>query len=71
MKIFKEKIENSWQELRSKKIATWTNFVIRILILVFLIMIIRFFASPNTDKFRNFLSFWKTNQVEKEVINTP
>ena len=74
MKVFKEKLESNWQELRTKRIATWTNFIIRILILVFVVMIIRFFASPDTDKFRDFLNFWKTNQSEqpeKEIVNKP
>ena len=71
MKVFKEKLESNWQELRTKRIATWTNFIIRILILVFVVMIIRFFASPDTDKFRDFLSFWKSNQSEKEIVNKP
>ena len=71
MKVFKERFESNWQELRAKRIASWTNFVIRILILVFLIMIIRFFASPDKDKFRDFLNFWKSNQTEKEVTKKP
>ena len=74
MKVFKEKLESNWQELRTKRIASWMNFIIRILILVFVVMIIRFFASPDTDKFRDFLNFWKSNQSdqsEKEIVNKP
>ena len=74
MKVFKEKLESNWQEILTKRIASWMNFIIRILILVFVVMIIRFFASPDTDKFRDFLNFWKSNQSdqsEKEIVNKP
>ena len=71
MKVFKEKLESNWQELRTKRTATWTNFIIRFLIFVFVVMIINFFASPDKDKFRDFLNFWKSNQPEKEIVNKP
>ena len=71
MKVFKEKLEKNWQELRTKRTATWMNFIIRLLIFIFVVMVIHFFASPDTDKFRNFLSFWKSNQSEKEIVNKP
>ena len=71
MKVFKEKLEKNYQELRTKRTATWTNLIIKFLIFIFVVMIINFFASPDTNKFRDFITFWKSNQPEKEIVNTP
>ena len=71
MKVFKEKLEKNYQELRTKRTATWTNLIIKFLIFIFVVMIINFFASPDTNKFRDFITFWKSNQPEKEIVNKP
>ena len=64
MKKFKEEIEKRRQERRSMRSSTWINFIIRILALVFVVMIIRYFSDPNTDKFRSWITSAKTDSVQ-------
>mgnify|MGYP003985361851 CR=1 FL=1 len=64
MSGFKDELKNRWQERKTGKAFSWTHLVVRILILFFLVLIIRFFASDETDKFRDFLQFDKTNNTE-------
>jgi hypothetical protein len=64
MSGFKEELKNRWQERKSGKAFSWTHLIVKILIFIFLVLIIRFFASEETDKFRDFLQFNKTNKTE-------
>jgi len=64
MKEFKEEIERRRQERRSMRSSTWINFIVRILALVFVVMIIRYFSDSNPDKFRSWNSFAKTDSVQ-------
>ena len=64
MKEFKEEIEKRRQEHRNMRSSTWINFIVRILALIFVIMIIRYFADPEPEKFRS----WKTN-TKPDTIN--
>ncbi len=64
MKEIKEKIERRWQEMRNKRSSTWVNFIIRILALVFVIMIIRYFSNSNPDKFRSWVTSSKTDSIQ-------
>ena len=64
MKEFKEEIEKRRQERRSMRSSTWINFIIRILALVFVVMIIRYFSDPNPDKFRTWISSSKTDSIQ-------
>ncbi|MDP8203981.1 MAG: hypothetical protein P9L95_05565 [Candidatus Tenebribacter mawsonii] len=64
MKEFKEEIEKRRQEHRSMRSSTWVNFIVRILALIFVIMIIRYFSDPNPEKFRS----WKT-EVNTDTIH--
>jgi len=63
MKEFKEEIERRRQERRSMRSSTWINFIIRILALVFVVMIIRYFSESNPDKFRSWISTSKTDSI--------
>ncbi len=63
MKEFKEEIERRRQERRSMRSSTWINFIIRILALVFVVMIIRYFSDSNPDKFRSWISTSKTDSI--------
>jgi len=64
MKEFKEEIERRRLERRSMRSSTWINFIIRILALVFVIMIIRYFSDSNPDKFRSWISTSKTDSIQ-------
>lgn len=64
MKEFKEKIERRRQEMRNKRSSTWVNFIIRILALVFVIMIIKYFSNSNPDKFRSWVTSSKTDSIQ-------
>lgn len=64
MNKFKEEIEKRRQERRSMRSSTWVNFIIRILALVFVVMIIRYFSDSNPDKFRSWISSAKTDSVQ-------
>jgi len=63
MKEFKEEIERRRQERRSMRSSTWINFIIRILALIFVVMIIRYFSDSNPDKFRSWISSSKTDSI--------
>jgi len=63
MKEFKEEIERRRQERRSMRSSTWINFIIRILALIFVVMIIRYFSDSNPDKFRSWISTSKTDSI--------
>ncbi len=63
MKEFKEEIERRRQERRSMRSSTWINFIIRILALVFVVMIIRYFSDSNPDKFKSWISTSKTDSI--------
>ena len=67
MKGFREEMQRRWEERRSRKHATWANLILRILILAFLVMVIAFFASPDTDKFRNFFEFLNQAPITREA----
>jgi len=63
MKEFKEEIERRRQKRRSMRSSTWINFIIRILALIFVVMIIRYFSDSNPDKFRSWISISKTDSI--------
>ena len=63
MKEFKEEMERRRQERRGMRSSTWVNFIIRILALVFVVMIIRYFSDANPDKFRSWISSSKTDSI--------
>ena len=64
MKEFKEEMERRRQERRGMRSSTWVNFIIRILVLVFVVMIIRYFSNPNPDKFRSWITSTQTDSVQ-------
>jgi len=64
MKEFKEEIERRRQERRSMRSSTWINFIIRILALIFVVMIIRYFSNPNPNKFRSWINFTSPDTVQ-------
>ncbi len=64
MKEFKEEMERRRQERRGMRSLTWVNFIIRILVLVFVVMIIRYFSNPNPDKFRSWINFASPDTVQ-------
>ena len=64
MKEFKEEIERRRQERRSMRSSTWINFIIRILALVFIVIIIRYFSDANPNKFRSWISSSKTDSIQ-------
>jgi len=66
MKEFKEEIERRHQERRSLRSSTWINFIIRILALVFVVLLIRYFSDPNPDKFRGWITTTDSIQVQEK-----
>ena len=64
MKEFKEEIERRRQERRSMRSSTWVNFIIRILALVFVVMIIRYFSDANPEKFRSWITSSKIDTIQ-------
>ena len=64
MNRFIDELKERWQDRKQKKIYTWTNFIVRILILIFLILIIRFFAGEDQDKFRDFIKFSPKTEIK-------
>ncbi len=64
MKEFREEMERRRQERRSMRSSTWINFIIRILALVFVVMIIRYFSDSNPDKFRSWITSTKTDSIQ-------
>jgi len=67
MSRLSEEIKNRYAKRRKNKIYTWANFIVRLFLLIFVIIIIRFFSSPETEKFRNFI--FKSNSIESNVEN--
>lgn len=68
MKSVKEIIKSRREELRKLRSSSWINLIIRILILIFVVMIIRYFKDGDPDKFRNWESLDKTNTVEVQDL---
>jgi len=64
MKEFKEEIERRRQERRGMRSSTWINFIIRILALIFVVMIIRYFSDSDPDKFRSWITTIKTDSIQ-------
>ena len=54
MDEFKKEIENRFKERKERKYNTWSNLLVRILILVFLVMLIRQFVNTDGDIFHSF-----------------
>lgn len=61
---FNDEWEERFKNRRSGKINTWSNFLIKLLLLIFVIMLIRFFGASDTKKFRDFIHFSNKNQTE-------
>ena len=59
MKDFREEILRRRQEKRNKRSNTWTSLIVKILLLIFVVLMIRFFAYPDPDKFKKFNSLSK------------
>ncbi|MCK5051502.1 MAG: hypothetical protein KAS53_07220 [Candidatus Cloacimonetes bacterium] len=57
-------MERRRRERRGMRNSTWVNFIIRILALVFVVMIIRYFSDSNSDKFRSWITSTKTDSVQ-------
>jgi len=66
MKEFKEEIEKRRQERRSLRSSTWINFIIRILALIFIVLLIRYFSDSNPDKFRSWITTTDSIQVQEK-----
>ena len=54
MNHFKEEIENRFKQRKEKRINTWPNFLIRVLILLFLILFIKQIINSDGDIFHSF-----------------
>ncbi len=67
MSKLSEEIKNRYAKRRKNKIYTWANFIVRLFLLIFVIMVIRFLSSPDTEKFRNFI--FKSNSLESNIEN--
>lgn len=70
MSDFKDEIEDRFEKRHKNKISTWTNLLVRVILLIVVIMIIRFLADPETEKFRNFIMGSKTNSSNIQQIGT-
>jgi len=66
MKSVKEIINSRREDLRKLRSSSWINLIIRILILIFIIMIIRYFRDSNPDKFRSWDSLKKSSVLETQ-----
>lgn len=64
MKSVKEMFEKRRSEMREKRSSTWINFIIRILALIFVVMIIRYFSNSNPNKFRSWISSSKIDTIQ-------
>jgi len=64
MSKFSEEWEERMKNRRSGKSNTWSNFLVKLLLLIFVIMLIKFFGSSDTKKFRDFIQFSNKNQTE-------
>ncbi|MBC8385649.1 MAG: hypothetical protein H8E57_09060 [Candidatus Cloacimonetes bacterium] len=49
MNEFKEEIERRRTDRRKKRSSTWIGLVLRIILLIFVIMIMRFLATPKAE----------------------
>lgn len=67
MRRFSDEMKRRWEERRSSKHTTWANLILRILVLAFVVMVVVFFASPDTDKFRNFFEFLNQTPPAREI----
>jgi hypothetical protein len=67
MQRFNDEMKRRWEERRNSKHTTWANLILRILLLVFVVMAVAFFASPDTDKFRNFFEFLNQTPSAREI----
>ncbi|MCF7859318.1 MAG: hypothetical protein K9N07_08375 [Candidatus Cloacimonetes bacterium] len=64
MKEFREEIEKRRLERRNKRSSTWVNFFVRILALIFVILIIRYFSDADPDKFRSWIASEQADSIE-------
>lgn len=67
MDEFKKEIENRFNERKQKRVNTWTNLIVRILILFFLIMLIKQFVNPEEDIFHSFKNLTNVKSGQSEV----
>ena len=63
MDEFKQELERRREQRRRKRTSTWTNFFFRILALIFVILIIRYFASRAKQP-KNSQKFFQPDTVE-------
>lgn len=65
---FKEELERRISERRKQKTNSWFNLIIRILVLIFVIMIIRYFGSLRARKYE--IMQKKYEQQKSQVEDT-
>ncbi|MEA2096598.1 MAG: hypothetical protein U9P73_07910 [Candidatus Cloacimonadota bacterium] len=56
--------EKRRSEMREKGSSTWINFIVRILALIFIVMIIRYFSDSDPEKFRSWINFTSPDSVQ-------
>jgi len=55
MKIFEEELKDKHEQRRNSKITHWSNWVIKILLLLFLLLLIRSFGSEQIKYFKKLM----------------
>jgi hypothetical protein len=67
MKILNEELRRRYDELRGSKIATWTNLVVKIILLVVALMIISFLTDIHIPFFTDLLQSPDTEKVNLQT----
>lgn len=55
MKDLQEEIKRRRQARRTTRTTSWTSLILRILLLAFVLIMIRFFANPDPSKFHRII----------------
>ncbi|MCF7792640.1 MAG: hypothetical protein K9N09_00795 [Candidatus Cloacimonetes bacterium] len=66
---FKEELERRIHERRKQKTNSWFNLIIRILALVFVVMIIRYFGSLRAKKYEMMQKRYEQHKSQVEDDN--
>ncbi|HPR17043.1 MAG TPA: hypothetical protein PLD62_02240 [Candidatus Cloacimonadota bacterium] len=63
---FKEELERKMAERRRQKSSSWINLIIRILILVFVVIIIRYFSTMRVKRLEYLQRTQQNNSLQIE-----
>jgi len=66
MKSFREEFQRRKEDRRRSRSASWLHWLLKIIFFIFVILMIRYFGSPDPDKFRNWQKFNDQNPIEEK-----